>query len=87
MVGQVIRSEHVWLLFDHVFVKNAGACRRTPWHQDLPRLPDIEAEREKWNIVAFDIEPGVGVLLHPGVLHGGGHTSEGRQRRTLSVRL
>lgn len=146
MVGQVIGSDNVWLLFGHVFVKDAGACRRTPWHQDLPywpvagkqicsmwitldpipkaeclefipgshrgtmydgfnprraaedptlpfygkdlpRLPDIEAEREKWNIVAFDIEPGDVVLLHPGVLHGGGHTTEGRRRRTLSVRL
>lgn len=146
MIGEVIDSEQVWLLFDHVFVKEGGDCRRTPWHQDLPywpiageqvcsmwitldpipkkeclefipgshrqtmydgfdprqaatdptlpfygkdlpRLPDIEAERERWNIVSFDIEPGDVVLLHPGVLHGGGQTEGGRRRRTLSVRL
>ncbi|MBI1179502.1 MAG: hypothetical protein GC201_03025 [Alphaproteobacteria bacterium] len=146
MIARLIGSENVWLLFDHVFVKEGGYCRRTPWHQDLPywpvageqiasmwitldpipkqeclefvpgshrrtiydgfspadaaedptkgfygkelpRLPDIEQERDKWDIVSFDITPGDVVLLHPGVLHGGGHTTEGRRRRTLSVRL
>ncbi len=146
MIARLIDSEDIWLLFDHVFVKEGGACRRTPWHQDLPywpvggekiasmwitldhipkeeclefipgshrqtmydgfspadadtdptigfygkdlpRLPDIEQEREKWNIVSWDITPGDVVLLHPNVLHGGGQTSEGRKRRTLSVRL
>jgi ectoine hydroxylase-related dioxygenase (phytanoyl-CoA dioxygenase family) len=144
MLGRVIRSENVWLLFDHVFVKEGGHCKRTPWHQDLtywpvagtqlasmwitldpipkheslefvagshlgplydgfnpsiaddptapyygeefPRLPDIEAERGKWNIVSWAIEPGDVVIFHPGLLHGGGQTNEGRVRRTLSVR-
>jgi ectoine hydroxylase-related dioxygenase (phytanoyl-CoA dioxygenase family) len=150
MAAQVLGSERVWLLFDHVFVKDGGADRsathRTPWHQDLPywpvdgtqlvsmwitleeipreeclefvrgshrgpvydgfdprragedptlpfygegfpRLPDIEADRSAWDIVAYDITPGDVVLLHPGVLHGGGQTSAGRRRRTLSVRF
>lgn len=146
MISRLIDSEEIWLLFDHVFVKDGGPCRKTPWHQDLPywpvegskiasmwitldpipkeeclefipgshrqtiydgfnpqeaandptlpfygggelpRLPDIEAERDKWNIVSWDIQPGDIVLLHPGVLHGGGHTTEGHKRRTLSVR-
>lgn len=54
--------------------------------QDLPRLPDIEAEREKWNIVSWDITPGDVILANPGVLHGGGPTSEGRQRRAITIR-
>ena len=146
MIAKLIGSEDIWLLFDHVFVKEGGPCRRTPWHQDmpywpiageqvasmwitldpipadeclefirgshrqtmydgfspadaaedptigfygkdLPRLPDIEAERDKWDIVSFDITPGDVVLLHPNVLHGGGHTTEGHKRRTLSARL
>lgn len=146
MIARLIGSPRIWLLFDHVFVKDGGPCRKTPWHQDLPywpvageqiasmwitidpipkaeclefvpgshraimydgfnpseaardptvpfygkdlpRLPDIEAERDKWPIVSWDITPGDVVLLHPGVLHGGGHTTEGRRRRTLSVRL
>ena len=145
-MAKLLDSEEIWLLFDHVFVKDGGACRRTPWHQDLPywptdgekigsmwitidpipksqclefipgshrgtmydgfnpadadedvtsgfygkdlpRLPDIESERANWNIVSFDIEPGDVVLLHPGVLHGGGQTEGDTRRRTLSVRM
>lgn len=143
MLGRVMRSDNVWLLFDHVFVKEGGACQRTPWHQDtpywpvsgtqlasmwitlnripkaeclefiagshrgpmydgfdpsspdptapyygqgLPRLPHIEADRSQWDIRSWDIEPGDVVIFHPSVLHGGGQTSEGRDRWTLSVR-
>lgn len=150
MMSLVLGSDRVWLLFDHVFVKDGGAdrnaTRRTPWHQDLPywpvagtqlvsmwitldpipkdeclefvrgshlgtmydgfdprragedptlpfygegfpRLPDIDATRDEWDIVSWDITPGDVILLHPAVLHGGGHTSQGSRRRTLSARF
>lgn len=146
MMSVLLGSDRVWLLFDHVFVKDGGDCERTPWHQDLPywpvegtkigsmwitldaipkheclefvrgshlgpmydgfdparvnedptlpyygeglpRLPNIEATRDQWDIVSWDITPGDVVILHPGVIHGGGQTSEGRRRRTLSVRI
>jgi ectoine hydroxylase-related dioxygenase (phytanoyl-CoA dioxygenase family) len=145
MMSVLLGSDRIWLLFDHVFVKDGGDCERTPWHQDLPywpvagtkigsmwitldpipkheclefirgshrqtiydgfdparvnedptlpyygerypRLPDIQATRDQWDIVSWDITPGDVVILHPGVMHGGGQTSEGRRRRTLSVR-
>lgn len=150
MAGALFDADRVWLLFDHVFVKDGGEnrnpTRRTPWHQDLPYwpiggtqlastwitldpipaeeclefvrgshratiydgfdprrvnedptlpfygegfppLPDIEADRDSWDIVSYDITPGDVVLLHPGVLHGGGQTTAGRRRRTLSARF
>jgi ectoine hydroxylase-related dioxygenase (phytanoyl-CoA dioxygenase family) len=52
-----------------------------------PRLPSIEDERDKWNIVSWAIEPGDVLILHPGVLHGGGAIANGRARRTLSMRF
>jgi ectoine hydroxylase-related dioxygenase (phytanoyl-CoA dioxygenase family) len=52
----------------------------------MPQLPDIAAERAKWDIVSWPIEPGDIVLLHPGVLHGGGSTGANSRRRTLTVR-
>ena len=45
--------------------------------EDLPPLPDIEADRDRWNIVSWPIEPGDVILAHPGVLHGGGPTAPG----------
>lgn len=150
MAAVILGSDRVWLLFDHVFVKDGGehrnATHRTPWHQDYPYwpvagtqllsmwitldpipqrhclefvrgshretiydgfdprrvledptipfygqgyppLPDIESERDRWDIVAYDITPGDVVLLHPAVIHGGGETEAGQRRRTLSVRF
>jgi ectoine hydroxylase-related dioxygenase (phytanoyl-CoA dioxygenase family) len=54
---------------------------------DLPRMPDIEAERGRWPIRAFATQPGDVVIFHPSVLHGGGATTGERERRTLSLRF
>jgi len=58
-----------------------------PAFRSLPRIPNIEAERDRWNIVAYDIAPGDVIILHPGVLHGGGGTGPAGQRRTISIRF
>ena len=59
-----------------------------PIYQDgLPRLPDIETDRSKWDIVSYDITPGDIVIFHPSTLHGGAATQAGTQRRTLSLRF
>jgi hypothetical protein len=52
----------------------------------LPRLPDIEAERARFDIVSFGVEPGDVVLFHPRMLHGGAPTHPGGRRRTLTLR-
>ena len=53
----------------------------------LPRLPNIEAERNRWDIVSWAVEPGDVLVFHPGVLHGGAPTHVGTRRRTLSLRF
>jgi ectoine hydroxylase-related dioxygenase (phytanoyl-CoA dioxygenase family) len=53
----------------------------------LPRLPNIEAERSRWDIVSWAVEPGDVLVFHPGVLHGGAATHRGTRRRTLSLRF
>ena len=53
----------------------------------LPRLPDIEAHRDDWDIVSFAIAPGDVVIFHPATLHGGAPTQAGGRRRTLSLRF
>jgi len=60
-----------------------------PIHPDtqLPRLPDIEGDRSKWDIVSFATEPGDVVLFHPKMLHGGAPTHPGTRRRTLTLRF
>jgi ectoine hydroxylase-related dioxygenase (phytanoyl-CoA dioxygenase family) len=53
----------------------------------LPVLPDIEADRDGWEIVSFAVEPGDVVIFHPKVLHGGAPTHPGTRRRTLTLRF
>lgn len=53
----------------------------------LPRLPDIEADRDHWPIVSWPTQPGDVVIFHPAVLHGGGATDGEFTRRTLSLRF
>ncbi len=53
----------------------------------LPRLPDIEAARDAFDIVSFAVEPGDLVLFHPAMLHGGAPTHPGTRRRTLTLRF
>jgi len=53
----------------------------------LPRLPDIEAARDEWDIVGFETRPGDVVLFHPAMLHGGAPTHAGGRRRTLTLRF
>jgi len=135
----------VWYLGEQLFLKECGAARRTPWHQDssylafdgrkiavvwisldplpreacleviprshrgvtyngsmfhpdddtlplyarsdLPRLPDIQANRDAWDIAAWDITPGDVLVFHTGCLHGGGATGPGFRRRTLTLRF
>lgn len=52
-----------------------------------PRIPDIEADRDAFDIVSFATEPGDVVLFHPAMLHGGGASADGSPRRTLSIRF
>ena len=65
-----------------------------PWGKvlNLPRLPDIEADRKRdpasWDVVSFEVEPGDVVFAHPASLHGGAPVdSSYRERRTLVLRF
>jgi len=55
--------------------------------KEMPRLPDIEAQRDRWEIVSWDIQPGDVLVFHPAMLHGGAPTHKGSVRRTLSLRF
>ncbi|HXQ45308.1 MAG TPA: phytanoyl-CoA dioxygenase family protein, partial [Caulobacteraceae bacterium] len=56
-------------------------------HSLLPRLPDIQAAREDWDILSWDVEPGDLIVFHLGTLHGGAGVEPGMRRRTVSLRF
>jgi ectoine hydroxylase-related dioxygenase (phytanoyl-CoA dioxygenase family) len=53
----------------------------------MPRLPDIEAERGRYDILSWSCAPGDVLVFHPAILHGGAPTHPGGRRRTLSLRF
>jgi ectoine hydroxylase-related dioxygenase (phytanoyl-CoA dioxygenase family) len=53
----------------------------------LADLPDIDAERERYRILGWQLEPGDAVCFHMLTLHASAGVSLGRRRRVFSVRL
>ncbi len=56
-------------------------------HSALPRLPDIQAGRERFDILSWDVTPGDVIVFHLGTLHGGAGTAPGMRRRAISLRF
>jgi ectoine hydroxylase-related dioxygenase (phytanoyl-CoA dioxygenase family) len=55
--------------------------------QGLEDLPDIEADRGKFNIVTWDLEPGDALLFHALTLHSArGNSSKVTKRRAITTR-
>ena len=55
--------------------------------EDLPEVPDIEAERDRHDIVSFDLEPGDCTIHHAATLHHApGNTSSDVRRRAYVQR-
>jgi hypothetical protein len=54
---------------------------------DLPRLPDIEAERGAWPILSWPVTPGDVIVFDIATLHGGAATHGAGRRRTLTLRF
>jgi len=53
----------------------------------LQELPDIEADRTKFPILGWEIEPGDFVCFHMLTLHAAGGVEGSRRRRVFSLRF
>src|SRR5271166_6619377 len=65
----------VWFMYEQVFLKDGGAARRTPWHQDSCYLP-VAGEQLMVMWISFDPVAKQGALefvrgSHRGVLYDG----------------
>jgi ectoine hydroxylase-related dioxygenase (phytanoyl-CoA dioxygenase family) len=84
---EFVRGSHSGVMYDGSRFDPADDTAPIYGDGSLPRLPNIEAERDRWNIVSWGVEPGDVIVFHPGMLHGGAATHRGQRRRTLSLRF
>ena len=84
---EFVRGSHKGVLYNGSSFKLGDDTAPLHAGDAMPRLPDIEANRGAYDIVAFPVEPGDVVLFHPAMLHGGAPTHPGARRRTLTLRF
>ncbi len=80
---EYVAGSHKWDAFNPQHFSDGSAYRGT----GLPPLPDIEAERDKHNIVAFDLQPGDCLAFQAMIVHGApGTQNSPHRRRALATR-
>jgi ectoine hydroxylase-related dioxygenase (phytanoyl-CoA dioxygenase family) len=83
---EFVRGSHTGPMFNTSAFDATDDTKPADESLDLPRLPDIEATRDDFDIVSWAVEPGDVIVFHANVLHGGAPISPGRRRRTVSLR-
>ena len=86
-VLEVVRGSHKDTLYNGTRYELDDDTAPLFDEKHMPRLPDIESEREKWDIYSADMERGDILVFNGGCLHGGAPTRASQRRRTLSLRF
>ena len=73
---ELVRGSHLGPVYDSVY----GPPGSAP-------IPDVEGNRDNYDIVSFACQPGDAVLFHFGALHGGGQTGAASTRRSVALRF
>jgi len=81
---EYIRGSHKW---GEAFAPNVLISQSTHPMSPFEKLPDIEANPDKYDIVSFDVQPGDVIIHHVMTVHGSrGNMSKDRLRRAISFR-
>jgi ectoine hydroxylase-related dioxygenase (phytanoyl-CoA dioxygenase family) len=81
---EYIRGSHRW---GKVFAPSIFFAQSVNPNSPYDELPDIEGNRDAYDIVGFDCEPGDVIIHHVMTVHGsGGNKSADRPRRAMSFR-
>lgn len=81
---EYIRGSHLW---GQTYAPNPFISQSPEPLSQHQRLPDIEANRDQYDIISFDVEPGDVIIHHVLTVHGsGGNRSQDAMRRAVSFR-
>ncbi|MDG1846135.1 MAG: phytanoyl-CoA dioxygenase family protein [Acidimicrobiales bacterium] len=85
---EYVAGSHTGVMHDGFSPAEVSKDPTTPHYgKDLPPLPDIEANRQAYDIRSWEISRGDVIFAHPGVLHGGGPTGPDSRRRAITIRM
>jgi ectoine hydroxylase-related dioxygenase (phytanoyl-CoA dioxygenase family) len=79
---EYVRGSHRWPEFNPAHFADGSPYANT----GLPALPDIEAERSKYDIARFEMRPGDVLAFQAMIVHGAPGNSGSHRRRALSTR-
>jgi ectoine hydroxylase-related dioxygenase (phytanoyl-CoA dioxygenase family) len=85
---EFIRGSHLWnRWFQPETFGKTEAINQYERNPDFEDIPDIEAQRDNYDIISWDLEPGDVYLFHAMTLHGaGGNSLSNRRRRGYTIR-
>ncbi len=82
-VVEYVRGSHKW---GEVYAPNVFVSQTPFASSPEKRCPDIEGNRDQYDIVSFDVEPGDVIIHHVLTVHGAGGNMSDRWRRAMSFR-
>ncbi len=82
---EFVRGSHRW---DAYYAPEAFGDSAKAWVDDFDgeRCPDVEAARDEFDIVGFDVEAGDAIAFSSWIVHGARGNGGGRRRVALSTR-
>lgn len=86
-VLEVVRCSHKGPLYNASMYDPKDVTAPLYDEKFLPRLPNIESERDKWNIFSTAMSRGDVPAFHHGCLHGGAPTKANQVRRSYTFRF
>lgn len=84
---EFVRSSHRGPLYNGSSFELGDDTAPLYGNSAMPRLPEVEAARSRFDIMTWPVDPGDVILFHPAMLHGGAPTHPGGRRRTLTLRF
>lgn len=85
---EFIRGSHRWnRWFQPETFGKTEAISQYERNTEFEDIPDIEADRDSYDIISWDLEPGDAYLFHAMTVHGaGGNRLASRRRRGYTIR-
>lgn len=81
---EYVRGSHHW---QEIYAPNVFISQSPHPYSPYDRMPDIEGNKDKYDIISFDVNPGDVIIHNVMTIHGsGGNASPDRIRRAVSFR-